>query len=126
VRIDRQHRPVLRVLNATFNTALATTRFEAAGAMLKILGGTGFTTKTELFRLAKVEIDDAVRVLTEVPNLGGAARTALQSASAALADLIATPTVDGRRQKIDNIRVWAAAISVTIDAGGARDRSHVP
>jgi cytochrome c peroxidase len=94
----------LRVLNATFNTALATTRFEAAGAMLKILGGTGFTTQTELFRLAKVEVDDAVRVLTEVPNLGGGATTALRNASVALADLIATPTVDGRRQKIDNIR----------------------
>src|SRR5882672_838656 len=70
----------------------------------QILGGTGFTTQTELFRLAKVEIDDAVRVLTEVPNLGGAATTALRGASTALADLIATPTVDGRRQKIDNIR----------------------
>jgi hypothetical protein len=98
----------LRVLNATFNIAVASTRFEAAGAMLKILGGQGFTTQTQLFRLAKVEIDDAVRMLTEVPSLGGAATTALQSASAALADLIATTTVDGRRQKIDSIRTLLA------------------
>jgi hypothetical protein len=92
------------VLNATFNTALATTRFEAAGAMLKILGGQGFTTGTGLFRLAKVEVDDALRVLNEVPDLGGAAKTALQDASTALADMIATSTVDGRKAKIDNIR----------------------
>jgi mono/diheme cytochrome c family protein len=98
----------LRVLNATFNIALGDIRFEAAGAMLKILGGQGFTTQTELFRLAKVELDDALRMLNEVPNLGGAARTALQSASAALADLIATPTVDGRRQKIGNIQTLLA------------------
>ena len=103
VEIDNIGR-FLRVLNATFNTALATTRFEAAGAMLKILGGQGFTTGTGLFRLAKVEVDDALRVLNEVPDLGGAAKTALQDASTALADMIATSTVDGRKAKIDNIR----------------------
>ena len=32
------------------------------------------------------------------------AKTALQSASTALADPVATPLVDARRQKIDNIR----------------------
>jgi mono/diheme cytochrome c family protein len=104
VEIDNIGR-FLRVLNATFNTALATARFEAAGAMLKILGGQGFTTGTGLFRLAKVSVDDALRMLNEVPNLGGDAKTALQNASAALADMIATPTVDGRRAKIDNLRI---------------------
>ena len=110
VEIDNIGR-FLRVLNTTFNTALARTRFEAAGSMLKILGGTGFTTGTGLFRLAKVEIDDALRVLNEVPNLGGAAKTALQNASIALADMIATATVDDRKAKIDNIRTLLTTAS---------------
>jgi hypothetical protein len=93
----------LRVLNATFNLAMASTRFEAGATMLKVLGGTGFTTQTRLFELAKVEVDDATRVVNEVPNLG-AGNAALQSVSGALADLIATTTVDARTKKIDNVR----------------------
>jgi hypothetical protein len=66
----------LRGLNASFNIALASRRLEAVGALLNEFPGF-FDIEDELKRLAVVEAQDALRVLSEVPNLNLNAQSAL-------------------------------------------------
>src|SRR6185503_5813435 len=56
----------LRVLNASFNVALAARRLDAATALLDRFGNGKLGLQRQLLRLAKAEVDDALRVLSEV------------------------------------------------------------
>jgi mono/diheme cytochrome c family protein len=94
----------LRVLNATFNAAMASKRFEAAAALLASFGAHDFDIQTQLFQLAKDEVDDALRVLNEVPDLGGPAKTALHGFSVIVGLVIASTSVDFRNQEIGTLR----------------------
>lgn len=59
----------LRGLNATFNAAQSIKRLDAALALISTFQGGYPDIRNELLRLANVEIDDAIRVLEEVPDL---------------------------------------------------------
>jgi hypothetical protein len=67
----------LRGLNASFNIALARTRIQAVGTLRDAFPGI-LDLELELNQLAAAEAQDALRVLSEVPNLNPTAQTALQ------------------------------------------------
>ena len=67
----------LRGLNATFNAAIALRRLDAELAIVAYFHDTALATQREMLRLAEVEINDALRDLTQIPP-------SLTSATAAL------------------------------------------
>jgi cytochrome c peroxidase len=75
VEIDNIGR-FLRGINAVFNIAIASRRVEAVGVLLNnFIHDDG--TRAELIRLAAVEAQDALRMLSEVANLNATAKNAL-------------------------------------------------
>jgi hypothetical protein len=75
----------LRVLNASFNLAMAKQRLDAAHLLNVQFWGYRDDIQKDLLRLAKKEIDDARRVLTNGgPDLHAAQQTSLASAEALL------------------------------------------
>jgi mono/diheme cytochrome c family protein len=76
VEIDNIGR-FLRGLNASFNIAIASRRLEAVGDLLNNFIHDEGDLRGGLLRLAGVEIRDALRMLSEVPNLNPIAKNAL-------------------------------------------------
>jgi hypothetical protein len=95
----------LRVINASFNVAISARRLAVATALLDRFGNGHLDQQRELLRLAKVEADDALRMLTEVSDLGGSARTALRGFSAIEPGVAATTSVGARRNGSESLRV---------------------
>jgi hypothetical protein len=94
----------LRVLNARFNIAMASKRFETAATLLARFGFNNFAIQTQLFRLAKNEVDDAFRVLNDVDDLSGDARFQLAVFSGVVEDVIESNSVVFRSQRIGTLR----------------------
>jgi len=61
----------LRGLNATFNAALAIKRPDAATALVPRFHDDHLDSQREMLRLSNVEVADAIKVLSGVPNLDG-------------------------------------------------------
>ncbi len=79
----------LRGVNATFNAALAIKRLDAATALVTRFHNGRLDTQREMLRLANVEVADAIKVLSGVPNLNGPSLVSLIGALA---------LVDGARE----------------------------
>jgi cytochrome c553 len=119
---------LLRVLNASFNCALALRRLNG---VLTIAQSTASFDSVQgpLLALAKDELLDAISVLSAVSALHSAAQTDLQSANTNITNAISAPTVAARVSAVQaaiklvtsaNARFTAsstAAISFTIGAG---------
>jgi mono/diheme cytochrome c family protein len=106
----------LRGLNAEFNIAIASRRVEAVGVLLLNFIHDDFGIRAELMRLAAVEAQDALRVLSEVPNLNPTAQNALSqfiqlapafeepSGCPFTGELDLTCTDGGRDSRLDELR----------------------
>jgi cytochrome c peroxidase len=101
----------LRVLNAAFNAQMAAARITA---LLPIIDSDGNTTRDlqhELARLALVEVEDAIQVLSEKNGLNGAAQADLNAARRELETASTQNNVTPRRNSA------AAALSSLGSAG---------
>jgi cytochrome c peroxidase len=94
----------LRVLNARFNIAMASKRFEAAATLLARFGANHFAIQTRLFQLAREEVGDALRVLGEVEDLDEDAQVALAFFRGIVSQVIDSTSVSFRRDKIGTLR----------------------
>ncbi|HMG55786.1 MAG TPA: hypothetical protein VK601_19940 [Kofleriaceae bacterium] len=94
----------LRGLNATFNVAIAVKRLDGTSQLIKRFRNTRLFHQRELLRLANVEVGDAVRVLSGVPNLDASALSSLQAAQAQIAIAQATPAEAVRVSAIASAR----------------------
>jgi mono/diheme cytochrome c family protein len=94
----------LRVLNARFNIAQASKRFETAATLLARFGSRNFAIQTQLFQLAKDEVEDALRVLGEVDSLSGDSQFALAVFRGVVEDVIESNSVFFRAQRIGALR----------------------
>lgn len=81
----------LRVLNASFNLQIAIERLEAAQKIQDRHGLRHASVQRGLLELARVEIDDAIADLENVPNLNRASQLRLRLARAVLGVAIASP-----------------------------------
>jgi mono/diheme cytochrome c family protein len=100
----------LRGVNAAFNIALAVKRLDGtSGLITRFLNGR-LVTQRELLRLANVEVSDAVRVLSGVPNLDASSLSLLNSARAQITSAQATPT------QADRVSSIAAARAALVQA----------
>lgn len=70
----------LRGVNATFNAAIALKRLDAELAIVAGFHNNALAIQREVLRLASVEINDAIRVLSAVPNLNAAAQSTFTAA----------------------------------------------
>jgi hypothetical protein len=86
----------LRGINAAFNAALAVKRLDAAAALVRRFANTSLDIQREELRLANVEVRDAIRVLSGVPNLDVASLAEL-TAAAALVDTARQSNVPAAR-----------------------------
>jgi len=93
----------LRVLNASFNLALAKQRLDAARTLNISYWSYREDVQKGLLNLASEEIDDAVRVLSHsLPDLHPAQQTSLQNARVLLAQGIATTDPAVRRARTES------------------------
>lgn len=86
----------LRGINAAFNAALAVKRLDAAAALVQRFANASLDIQREELRLANVEVKDAIRVLSAVPNLDTASLAEL-TAAAALVDTARQSNVPAAR-----------------------------
>jgi cytochrome c peroxidase len=84
----------LRGLNASFNASLAVKQLDAVSAISAQRLRNRLDIQRELLRLANVELSDALRVLSAVPNLNVSSRIAL---------LTAIVLIEGARVADDNL-----------------------
>jgi hypothetical protein len=120
VEIDNIGR-FLRALNASFNIALASRRLEAVGSLLNNFPGF-IDIENELKRLAAVEAQDALTVLSEVPNLNLTAQAALSDfiriALNTSNDKTTTISSDGGRDSsLDHLRALLATAASDLGTG---------
>jgi hypothetical protein len=120
VEIDNMGR-FLRALNASFNIALASRRIEAVGSLLNNFPGF-IDIENELKRLAAVEAQDALTVLSEVPNLNLTAQAALSDfvriALNTSFDKNTTISSDGGRDSsLDHLRALLATAASDLGTG---------
>ena len=108
----------LRGLNAAFNIAIASRRIEAVGALLD---SDPFPTPMEdtLKQLAVAEVQDAVRVLSEVPNLNvdaqGSLNHFIQLATNTSGGKTTTSTTDsGPSSQLDRMRLDLATAAAAL------------
>jgi mono/diheme cytochrome c family protein len=95
----------LRVLNASFNVALAAKRLAAATALLNRFGNLHLELQRQLLRLAKAEADDAVRILSEVPDLGDVALASVNGFSVIVPRVIDSRSVRDRKTDSETLRL---------------------
>jgi mono/diheme cytochrome c family protein len=104
----------LRGVNATFNTALAIKRLDAAAAIVAQFQDAHLEIQRELLRLADVEMDDAIRMLSEVPELNGGAKRVLVASRLRLAEALAANAASLRAKHIESVRVLARTVSTNV------------
>ncbi|HET7504061.1 MAG TPA: hypothetical protein VFK02_23735 [Kofleriaceae bacterium] len=94
----------LRVLNASFNTALAARRLAAAAALLNAFGLSRVEVQNRLLELTKIEVDDAVRELTEV-GITGFSLDTLNGASVLIPGIIDSTDIPFRADHMEDVRL---------------------
>lgn len=104
----------LRGVNATFNVALAQKRVDAALALVNRFHQTQLFYQRETLRLANVEINDAITVLSAVGSLNTSAQSALRDARARINDAISTSSESTRVAAINVARSALAVVSARI------------
>jgi len=106
----------LRGVNATFNTAQAVKRLQAAAALVTKYGNSKLAMQREMLRLADVELQDAINDLTTIPagtpDLDPDALSQLYSTCSMIGDARSTGSSRVRAQAIAN------AITVLTTASG--------
>jgi hypothetical protein len=82
----------LRALNAVFNIQMASNRIIGARTMGNVLGNAARVDRMQrrLAQMALFELDDAVRVLSGVPNLNGAQANRVRTARTRIETVVAT------------------------------------
>jgi cytochrome c peroxidase len=104
----------LRGINAAFNAAMATRRLEAAAAIVDQLHNQNLGLQRELLRLARVEVVDALGVLSAVPDLDAASQASLRDARARIDDARATASFAQRALLIGKARLHLKAATAAI------------
>jgi len=100
----------LRGVNATFNIAIAVRRLDGESRIIARFLNTKLVQQRELLRLANVEVGDAIRVLSGVPNLNASSLTLLSEARTQIAIAQTTPT------QADRVTAIAAARAALVQA----------
>lgn len=124
MQIDNMGR-FLRGLNAAFNAAIALKRIDAELAIVGQFHDTQLAIQREMIRLANVEVNDAIRVLSAIQGLNASSLTSFQKASnrldqaradAAEADRVADVTA-ARQQIVDASAAIGMGLTFTIGEG---------
>jgi hypothetical protein len=109
----------LRAVNAAFNAQMAISRLEAVVAIVTRFGNDRQTTQRTLLRLAKEEVDDAIKVLDGQSGLNRSARDTLQSCRSFINSAINSSSSSSRKRNTQ--QALSRAVSVTPELGSGLD-----